>query len=206
MSDLRRALGDIHAIRKQVADRTEFRGYGPAAMVCAALFAVTAAMVQPHVVPDAAHMPVRYLSVWFVAAVLSLSVSAVTVYTRSRRMHSGLSDEMIRMAAQQFVPSLLAGLMVTLVLVFMVPQVVWMLPGLWQVIFSLGVFASCRSLPRAMFAPACLFLATGVAAMAIGDARALQPWVMGVPFALGQLMIAAVLRFYGTAEEEDAYA
>jgi hypothetical protein len=203
MSDLRRALGDIHAIRKQVADRTEFRGYGPAAMVCAALFAVTAASVQPYVAPDPAHMPVRYLSVWLVAAVLSLSVSAATVYTRSRRMHSGLSDEMIRMAAQQFLPSLLAGLLVTLVLVFAVPQVVWMLPGLWQVIFSLGVFASCRSLPKTMFVPACLFLATGVAAIAIGDARALQPWVMGVPFALGQLMIAAVLRFYGAAEEDE---
>jgi len=205
MSDLRRALGDIHAIRKQVADRTEFRGYGPAAMVCAALFAVTAAVVQPYVVPDPAQMPVRYLSVWFAAAVLSLVVSAVTVYTRSRRMHSGLSDEMIRMAAQQFVPSLLAGLLVTLVLVFAVPQVLWMLPGLWQVIFSLGVFASCRSLPKVMFAPACLFLATGVTAISIGSAHALQPWVMGVPFALGQLMIAAVLRFYGAAEEhEDA--
>jgi hypothetical protein len=203
MSDLRRALGDIHAIRKQVADRTEFRGYGPAAMVCVALFAVTAAAVQPYVAADPAHMPVRYLSVWFAAAVLSVSVSAVTVYTRSRRMHSGLSDEMIRMAAQQFLPSLLAGLLVTLVLVFAVPQVVWMLPGLWQVIFSLGVFASCRSLPKTMFAPACLFLVTGVAAMAIGDARALQPWVMGVPFALGQLMIAAVLRFDAAAEEDD---
>lgn len=203
MSDLQRALGDIHAIRKQVADRTEFRGYGPAAMVAAALFAVTAAFVQPYVARDPAHMPVRYLSVWFVAAVLSLAVSAVTVCTRSRRMHSGLSDEMIRMAAQQFVPSLLAGLMVTLVLVFAVPHAVWMLPGLWQVIFSLGVFASCRTLPKAMFAPACLFLATGVAAMAIGDVRALQPWVMGVPFALGQLMIAAVLRFYGAVEEDE---
>ncbi|WP_047490260.1 hypothetical protein [Terriglobus sp. TAA 43] len=202
MTDLRRALGDIHAIRKQVADRTEFRGYGPVAVVCTALFAVIAATVQPYLVPDPSHMPVRYLAVWFATAILSLVLSGVTVYTRSRRMHSGLSDEMIRMAAQQFVPSLLAGLLVTLVLVLAVPHAVWMLPGLWQVIFSLGVFASCRSLPKTMFAPACLYLGTGVAAMAIGDARALSPWVMGVPFALGQMLIAAVLRFDGAAEED----
>lgn len=203
MSDLRRALGDIHAIRKQVADRTEFRGYGPVAMACTALFAIVAAAAQPYLAPDPVHMPVRYLAVWFVAATLSLLLSAVTVYTRSRRMHSGLSDEMIRMAAQQFMPSVGAGLLVTLVLVFAVPHVVWMLPGLWQVIFSLGVFASCRSLPKTMFAPACLYLGTGIAAMAIGDARALSPWVMGVPFALGQMMIASVLRFDGAAEEDD---
>ncbi|MEZ2348151.1 hypothetical protein [Terriglobus sp. RCC_193] len=202
MTDLRRALGDIHAIRKQVADRTEFRGYGPAAMACTALFALLAATVQPYLAPDPAHMPVRYLAVWFAAAALSLLLSAVTVYTRSRRIHSGLSDEMIRMAAQQFIPAVGAGLLVTLVMVFAVPHVVWMLPGLWQVIFSLGVFSSCRSLPRTMFAPACLYLGTGIAAMAIGDTRALSPWVMGVPFALGQMMIAAVLRFDGAAEED----
>ncbi|SDF67501.1 hypothetical protein [Terriglobus roseus] len=202
MTDLRRALGDIHAIRKQVADRTEFRGYGPVAVTCTGLFAVIAAIAQPYLVPDPSHMPVRYLAVWFAAATLSLVLSAITVYTRSRRMHSGLSDEMIRMAAQQFVPSVGAGLLVTLVLVFAVPQGVWMLPGLWQVIFSLGVFASCRSLPKTMFAPACLYLGTGVAAMALGDARALSPWVMGVPFALGQMLIATVLRFDGAVEED----
>lgn len=202
MTDLRRALGDIHAIRKQVADRTEFRGYGPVAVACTGLFAVIAAIAQPYLVPDPSHMPVRYLAVWFAAATLSLVLSAITVYTRSRRMHSGLSDEMIRMAAQQFVPSVGAGLFVTLVLVFAVPQGVWMLPGLWQVIFSLGVFASCRSLPKTMFAPACLYLGTGVAAMALGDVRALSPWVMGVPFALGQMLIATVLRFDGAVEED----
>jgi len=202
MTDLRRALGDIHAIRKQVADRTEFRGYGPVAMACTALFAVISATVQPYVVSDPAHTPVRYLAIWFAAATLSLLLSSVTMYTRSRRMHSGLSDEMIRMAAQQFVPSVGAGLLMTVVLVFAIPHVVWMLPGFWQVIFSLGVFASCRSLPKTMFAPACLYLGTGVAAMAIGDTRALSPWVMGVPFALGQMMIAAVLRFDGAAEED----
>jgi len=27
-----------------------------------------------------------------------------------------------------------------------------MLPGLWQIVFSLGVFSSCRFLPRPMLA------------------------------------------------------
>ncbi|MEK6398665.1 MAG: hypothetical protein V4734_11315, partial [Terriglobus sp.] len=85
MSDLQRALGDIHAIRKQMADRTEFRGYGPAALLCGALFAVAAAVAQPYVAHDPAHMPVRYLAVWCVAAALCLAVSSVTVYTRSKR-------------------------------------------------------------------------------------------------------------------------
>ena len=72
------------------------------------------------------------------------------MFTRTRRMHSGMADEMIRMAVEQFLPSAGAGALMTLVLVRFVPAAVWMLPGLWQVIFSLGVFSSCRFLPRPM--------------------------------------------------------
>ena len=203
MSDLQRALGDIREIRKQVAGRTEFRGYGPFAMLGSGVLALVAALLQPVFVPEPAHMPVHYLKLWFITAVAALVLSAVTVHTRTRRMHSGLSDEMIRMAAGQFVPALVAGFLLTLVIVFRVPHVVWMLPGLWQIVFSLGIFASCRSLPRAMLAPACWFLCTGIACISLGNTRALSPWSMGAPFVVGHILIAAVLRFFAAPAEED---
>ncbi len=206
MSELHRALGDIREIRRQVADRTEFRGYGPLAMVSTAVFAVVAAMVQSKAVPDPGHMPVRYLAVWFVTATVSLLVAAITVHTRSRRMHSGLSDEMISLAVQQLVPCIVCGLLLSLVIVFVVPDVLWMLPGLWQVVFSLGVFASCRSLPRAMLVAAIWYLGTGLACIVIGREHALDPWAMGVSFAVGQMLVAMVLRFYSVTTEEEDYA
>src|SRR6266496_3456411 len=110
--------------------------------------------------------------------------------TRSRRMHSGLADEMIRMAVEQFLPSALAGALITVVLVRYVPQAFWMLPGLWQVIFSLGVFSSCRFLPRPMGMAGAWYLVTGLACISVGGNRALSPWAMGVPYGLGQLLVA----------------
>ena len=107
------------------------------------------------------------------------------------------------MAAEQFVPALLAGLLLTAVIVFRVPEVLWMLPGLWQIVFSLGIFASCRSLPRAMLAPACWFLCTGIACLWLRNTRALSPWSMGVPFVVGHVLIAAVLRWFAAPAEED---
>ena len=70
------------------------------------------------------------------------------MYARTRRIHSGLADEMIHMAVEQFQPSVGAGALLTLVLVRFVPSALWMLPGIWQIIFILGVFSSCRFLPR----------------------------------------------------------
>jgi len=101
------------------------------------------------------------------------------MYTRTRRMHSGLSDEMIHMAVEQFLPAVGTGVLITIALVRFVPAVCWMLPGLWQVIFSLGVFSSCRFLPRAMYAAGAWYLLTGLFCLTLGEAHAFSPWAMG---------------------------
>ena len=77
-----------------------------------------------------------------------------------------------------------------------------MLPGLWQIVFSLGVFSSCRFLPRPMLAAGAWYLATGLACIALAGNRALSPWAMAVPYGVGQLLVAGVLR-YSTREAED---
>jgi hypothetical protein len=76
-----------------------------------------------------------------------------------------------------------------------------MLPGLWQITFSLGVFSSCRFLPRPMVAAGVWYLLTGLLCVAIGDGRALAPWAMGLPYGAGQLLVAAVL--FSTRPESD---
>jgi hypothetical protein len=77
-----------------------------------------------------------------------------------------------------------------------------MLPGLWQITFSLGVFASCRFLPKPMTAAGCWYLFTGLACIGLGDTRALTPWTMGIAYGIGQLIVAAVL-LWGSKEGRD---
>jgi len=195
MDDLRKALGDISSMRRQMARSTEFRGYGPATLAGTAGFALIAALIQTRLAPDTTNQLGRYLSIWIWTALASASLIGVQMHTRTRRIHSGLADEMIRMAVEQFLPSALAGALVTLVLVRYVASASWMLPGLWQIIFSLGVFSSCRFLPRAMVAAGAWYLATGLVCLALGDARALSPWAMAIPYAAGQLLVAGILYF-----------
>jgi hypothetical protein len=77
-----------------------------------------------------------------------------------------------------------------------------MLPGLWQLVFSLGVFASCRFLPRPMLAAGVWYLFSSLVCLGFGNARALSPWTMGLAFGGGQLLIAAIL-FFTTQEADD---
>jgi len=195
MDDLRKALGDISSMRRQMARSTEFRGYGPATLAGTAGFALLAAAIQTRLAPDPANQLARYLTIWIWTSLASAALIGVQMHTRTRRIHSGLADEMIRMAVEQFLPSALAGALVTVVLVRYVASASWMLPGLWQIIFSLGVFSSCRFLPRAMVAAGAWYLATGLVCLAFADARALSPWAMAIPYAAGQLLVAGILYF-----------
>jgi hypothetical protein len=204
MHDLNKALGDITSIRRQMARTTEFRGYGPATLAMTAAIAALGAGAQAKWAVDPARDFAAYMGIWIATAVVSAALIGVQMHTRSRRMHSGMADEMIRMAVEQFLPSVAAGVLMTAVLVWAAPQVEWMLPGLWQVIFSLGVFSSCRFLPRPMLAAGVWYLTTGLGCLALGEARALSPWAMGIPFAAGQLLVAGVLYFNGRESGDEA--
>jgi hypothetical protein len=110
---------------------------------------------------------------------------------------------MVQSAVEQFIPAITVGFLLTVVLISVAPQECWLLPGLWELIFSLGVFASCRFLPRQMFAVGVWYLAAGLFCLAAASTtRVLSPWMMGIPFGVGQLLVAAVLQFgYGEALE-----
>jgi hypothetical protein len=204
MNDLNKALGDISSIRKQMARATEFRGYGPATLVTTGGFAVVAAAVQKLWLPEPANHIQTYLTIWISTAVLSIVLTGVQMHARTRRIHSALSDEMLRMAVEQFLPAVGAGLLLTIVLLQYVSPVSWMLPGMWQVIFSLGIFSSCRFLPRPMIAAGVWYLLTGLACVAMGGDRALSPWAMGLPFGFGQVLVAIVLLVSGSEDPDEA--
>jgi hypothetical protein len=193
MDELSKALGEISHIRRQMATATEFRGYGPATLVATGLIAVLAASLQAVWLPHPADHLGLYLSIWLSTAVLSAVLIGIHAVTRAHRIHSGMADEMIHMAVEQFLPSVGAGALMTLVIARSVPSAGWMLPGLWQVVFSLGIFSSCRFLPRPMTLAGAWYLLMGLTAIALGDSRALSPWTMGVAYGVGQPIVAAIL-------------
>jgi hypothetical protein len=194
MTELREALAEINAIRTQVARGTQFRGYGPTSTAISGLLALGVAAVQSACYRDAAHDFHVFLAVWVTVATVSVALAAIEMWVRARRMHSVFAREMINSAVEQFLPALIVGVLLTAVLRQVAPRDLWMLPGLWQVVFSLGVFASCRFLPRQMFAVGVWYLVAGLASLSIaGGDHTLSPWIMGVPFGVGQLLVAAVL-------------
>jgi hypothetical protein len=204
MKDLQEALSEIQSIRSQVARGTEFRGYGPASIAVSGILALLVAAAQAKWMTRHAGIDLNtWLGVWAGTAAVSVLLTGLETFVRARRVHVGFAREMVQSAIEQFLPAVTVGFLLTVVMVRFAPQECWMLPGLWQLIFCLGVFASCRFLPRQMFAVGVWYLAAGLTCLAFGSvARTLSPWTMGIPFGVGQLLVAGVLQFgYGESLE-----
>lgn len=203
-TELHEALARIAEIRHQMARTEVFRGYRALPLAFSGGLAIAAGLAQSVWLTRPAEHLGPYLTLWIGAAALSGVAAGAGMIDRRRRATSAWSREITRQALDQFTPCLIAGGLVTAVIATTAPEVAWMLPGLWQVLFSLGIFASCRLLPRAIWGVAVFYLMAGI--VTLGLARgpwALSPWAMAVPFGLGQLLAAAVL--YWTLERDDAH-
>lgn len=195
MRDFDKALADILAIKGQMAAGTAFRGYGPATMALTGLLALATATLQALLLADPGAHPLAFFGGWIATALAAAAITGTEMVARSRRHHLGLADAMIRQAVEQFLPAAAAGAALALVIWRFAPDASWMVPGLWQLLMGLGIFASLRTLPRGVALAAGWYVLAGLTVLMLdSETRALSPWSMGLPFAIGQCLTAAILR------------
>jgi hypothetical protein len=196
MRDLDKALADILAIRSQIAAGTAFRGYGSATVAGTGALAFVTMLLQLLLLDDPSAQPLTFFLGWGAAALVSGAMIWIEMVARSRRHHSGLADAMIHQAVEQFLPAGIAGVLLAVMLFKFAPEALWMLPGLWQLLVGLGVFASVRSLPRTVAFAGAWYFVTGFSTLLVASqSHALSPWTMGLPFVAGQFLMAAILHF-----------
>src|SRR5258707_13591417 len=151
MRELQRALADINAIRTQVAREAQFRGYGPRSTAASGLLALMVGSGQVLWQRTHESSVEVFLGVWVCTAVAAAVFSVGETILRARRMHAGLWKQKFQIVIEQFLPALVVGLMLTVVLRQGGPDAPRMLPGHLQLAVFLGGFGSFRFLPRDIF-------------------------------------------------------
>lgn len=197
--NLREAFDNLATIRQRLAESELFRGYRALPIAVSGLLAIGAGLIQSVIVPEPARDVRVYVGLWLSVAVLSVLAAGLTMWMRDHFAGPSHTRAITWLAIRQFVPCLVAGAAATGVIVRFAPEAAWLLPGLWQLFFCQGVFASCRLLPRPVFAVSMFYLTTGIVTLVIcRDDNALSPLAMALPFGVGQLLTAAIL--YWTLE------
>lgn len=194
--DLRQALAQVSEIREHLVRTEQFRGYRSSTVALSGIIGLIGAIAQSALAPNPADNLNAYLALWTGAAAINLAIIGGELWLRTRAASSSLARRPTLFAVEQFAPSVLVGGLVTVVISRQAPESAWMLPGLWSVIFSLGVFASCRLFPRPVSLAGFWYLSCGALALAWGpQGGSLSPWTMGFIFGGGQLLTALLLYF-----------
>ncbi|HEX8202888.1 MAG TPA: hypothetical protein VF590_20600, partial [Isosphaeraceae bacterium] len=184
--ELHEALRQIADIRRQMARGEVYRGYRSMIVGASGVLALLAMALQPRWVLAPEADLGRYLGLWIGVAAASLIGAGAEMAWRARRAGPGLARQMTLLAAEQFLPCVAVGALLTLCIARAAPRVAWMLPGLWALVFSLGVFASRRILPRPVVGVGVYYAVCGCACLVWGQGPfAFAPWLMGVTFGGG---------------------
>jgi hypothetical protein len=194
MRDLDRALLDINFVREHIARTTQFKGYGPLTLAATGFFALGVAGLEAQLPARSHGRALEFIAIWTATAAVAVILIGIEAIVRSRKLHVGMAVEMLQAAIEQFLPAVTAGVLIAFALARWSPSSLWMLPGLWQIVFSLGVFSTARILPKVVFIVGIWYLGCGLTCLAMGQSDPLSPWSMGIPFGVGQLLVACILQ------------
>lgn len=192
--ELREALSQISEIRERVAATERFRGYRAFPIGMTGLLAIVMATLQPNIISQPSEAVSAYIAYWMSAAIFGIIAAGVGIWLRHRGGVNRLSRELTLLAVGQFMPCIIAGGFATIVIMRFAPNHSTLLPSLWQLFFSLGIFASCRLLPKSILIAGVWYFSIGIWNMMRSETSdAFSPWVMGIPFGLGQIATAGIL-------------
>ena len=203
--DLHQALSQLDAIHAQVSRTEAFRGYRPLTVASQGLVALAAAAGQAIWIADSAQNVAAWLQLWLAVAAVAVTIVALDLAIDCWRSPSQFARRQTWQAVEQFLPCIAAGGALTWVLFQFAPASLPLLPGLWSIIFGLGVFSSSRQLPSSVVWVAIYYLLAGLAAIAWARGEhAFSPWAMIATFGAGQLLTAIVLHLGRQAEAKEA--
>jgi hypothetical protein len=192
--DLDHAVNQIDAIWQQVSHSSTFRGYRARTVAATGVLGIGAALAQSIWLPEPANHIDAYLWLWVSVASLSSLGVLMELSLRYYRTTSRLERESTIRAIEKFAPCLIIGAVVTWALGEVAVDSLWLLPGLWALLFALGIFASARSVAPGVTLVGIYYTVAGICCLlwARGD-HAFSPWAMAGAFGGGQLLTAVIL-------------
>ena len=190
--DLPRAvaqIGEIHAVLGRTA---VYRGYRSVPFAASGLVGLSAAALQPGSL--ASLDPVGFVVYWTLIAAAAGTVGASEVMYNYLARDDEHARRGTRQVVGQFLPSVVAGALLTIAFAGFGAGPIALLPALWALCFAMGTFASIPYLPRVTVWVGLYYFAASAALLWTSlEPVEISAWHVGGVFGVGQLLAAAVL-------------
>ena len=212
--EINKALDQISEIHGHLAKSHVYRGYRAVPVALSGVLALVAAAVQTRMIGN--ESPHHFVLYRMAVGLISSATAAGGIVYSYLREERQFARRRTRATVGQLLPCLVAGFGVAVLLLRPGSGTIAYIPGMWAVLFSLGIFASRPYLPRITGWVALYYLAAGALLLAMagepttlsgwgtsftvgfgrtaaGYARSLSPWGMGLTFGVGQILAGIVL-------------
>ncbi len=190
--DSGRALSLIAEIHQQIAKGEIYRGYRSLPVAASGLIGLAAAGMQESALGTSD--PLGFVLYWAAIAAAAGLVGTSEIIYHYVAHDNRPARRRTRQVVGQFLPSVLAGALITASLVHLSAALVPLLPGLWAICFGIGTFASRPYLPRSSTGIALFYYVAGFSLLWMaGGPEPLRGWWVGGTFGTGQLLAAGVL-------------
>lgn len=202
MTHLTEALHSLSEIHAHLAKGEVYQGVKARQVMLSGMIGILAAIVQPRMISEGDVD--GFVWYWLLtAAVCALAGTSGAIFSYFLG-DDELSRRRARIVAGQLVPCLAAGAFLTLALLPVMDRCIGMLPGLWAMLYALGLFSTRPYLPRATGWVGLYFLVAGTLLVSLLPLTAIpSPWTIALVFAAGQFGLALVL--HRNAERENLH-
>jgi hypothetical protein len=154
------ALESVRVIRDAMERAGSFTAVPGIGMIAIGITALAASAVA-----GAPATGTKWLSIWTIEGVLAACISALTIARKARRLGMSLRSGIARKFALAFVPSLIAGAVLTFVLT--AHGLDGLLPGTWLLLYGTAVTAAGSLSVRVVPLMGALFMAAGCAGLVL---------------------------------------
>jgi hypothetical protein len=189
------ALNQISQIHEHLARTEVSRAFRAIPAAVAGMIALAAPILQPGSTPLG--RPTKaFVIYWVGVAIVCGLITGGGLLRQSLAGRNRTDRRHCQTVLGQFIPSLTAGAALTAIL-SQEPLAIGLLPGLWAIIFSLGVFAARPFLPRAIGYVALFYFVVGTLMLlwALSGGNPAR-WGVGLTFGIGHLLTAFVLYWH----------
>lgn len=188
------ALEQLEEIHSHVHRSEVYRGYRSILTAVMGLVAFGAAFLQPRFVEPG--KPLTFVYFWVGVGVFNFFLPFIQILFHYFFYENPFERKKTRLAVGQFIPCILAGAFLTFAACKTDEAFIVFLPGLWSILFGMGVYASKPYLPGAIHWMAMIFFLGGVVLLGlVPSGQSLSPWGMGLTFSLGLWAGAGILYF-----------
>ncbi|MBL4890123.1 MAG: hypothetical protein JKX97_08915, partial [Candidatus Lindowbacteria bacterium] len=151
--EVEKAISQISEIHSQISRSEHYRGLRALPVALTGATAIFAGFFQHQIInsflaPLGIPFSICFVLYWCSIAVISL-VIALSGISRNYFLHDDTMDRKKTIVIlENFLPCLVVGMIVTLGITSLIPTNIALLPGIWTLVFTLGVFAARPFLPR----------------------------------------------------------